>query len=149
MEDKELELKTDVQKSTYSIITVLGSTLPLRYTGFVYSKWLRSLRYGNEYFKLINSDDYYSNYGRFIESVLNRENVYLRLAVLTDERDTALGFSVNEREILHYVYVKEDMRGLKIASSLVQKLETFTHLTKEALPIWNKKFPAAIFNPFK
>lgn len=149
MEYQALERKTDEPQSSYTIVSMLGQSLPLRYQGFIYSKWLRSLRFGNEYFKLINSDDYYSNYKRYVSEVLDRPDVYLRLAVLTDEPDTALGFSVNEHSVLHYVYVKDDVRRLGIGSALVRKFDTFTHLTKDALPIWTRKYPKAIFNPFK
>jgi hypothetical protein len=135
--------------STYSVIFFPGSALPENYLNFVRSKWMRSLRRGNDYFELTDSDSYYKSYQRYIASLLSRRDAIIRLAVLTDEPDVALGFSLVEGNILHYVYVQREQREKGIARSLVPvKITTITHLTRAGMRIWNNKLSHCIFDPF-
>jgi hypothetical protein len=135
--------------STYSIITYNGSKIPINYINMIISKWLRTLRSGNDYFKLIHPESYYTRYEPYIKSVLIRPNTFVRLAVLSDERDTVLGFSIQEDLTLHYVWVHKYNRNQGIANSLVKTdIEAISHVTKTGLTIWNKKLPKAKFNPF-
>ena len=137
---------------SYTIIPFLGVTLVGEKLNFVHSRWMRTARYGNDYFKLIDSDSYYKAYHKYILSILQRPDTIVRLAVLSDDRDTILGFSVSERTILHYVLVlghDPDARRKGIGRSLVPfEVTHITHVTKAILPIWNTKLPNAIFNPF-
>lgn len=137
------------EKASYKIVPHLGYELPRQYQNMVYSKWLRSLRYGNDYFKLIDSAVYYDAYHRYIKTVLHRTNSIVRLAVLSDDMDVVLGFSISEKQILHYCHVHKDNRKQGIARSLVPfKVKAITHITKTGLSIWSSKLPTAIFNPF-
>lgn len=138
--------------SSYTILTFSGSSLPDSYKNLVYSKWLRSLRFGNDYFKLIDSDSYYSTYHSYIGSVLSRPTTIVRLAVLTEDKDVVFGFSIAEdqQEVLHYVHVHKDTRKQGIATSLLPKQwSVITHITKTAMSIWQSKYSKVIFNPFK
>ena len=136
-------------EASYTINYYSGEGLPKQYHALVYSKWLRSLRHGNDYFKLVDSDSYYKAYGAYIASILKRPEASVLLAVLTDDPDVCLGFSVREGEILHYVHVHRDQRGVGIGSLLMAgSIKTITHVTKAGLKVWNKKFPRAKFNPF-
>lgn len=126
-----------------------GSAMPETYKNMIYSKWLRSLRYGNDYFRLIDADSYYRSYNIYIESILKRSNLLIRLAVLTDNHDVVLGFSVIEEDILHYCHTHKDIRRQGIARSLVKlPINFITHLTKTGMIIWNAKLTNAAFNPF-
>jgi citrate lyase synthetase len=119
------------------------------YNNMVYSQWLRSLRKGNDYFKLIDSKVYYDVYHRYVSNILARETTVVRFAALTDDPDTVLGFSVSAGSVLHYVFTQPMNRMQGIATTLVPfEVETITHLTKTGLSIWNSKLPKAIFNPF-
>lgn len=141
--------ETTVEESTYSIISYPAAQLPKTYHSMVFSKWLRSLRHGNEYFKLIDSNAYFAVYQKYIEVLLSRPNTIIKIAVLTNEPDTALGFSVVEGFTLHYVHVHKDNRKAGIAMSLIPKnIEYTTHLTKDGMSLWASKFPKVIFNPF-
>src|ERR1035437_2894968 len=100
-------------------------------------------------FKLTQSDTYYAAYSKYIDAILKRDNARLRVAVLTDDPDTALGWAVDELGCLHYVYVKPEVRNLGIANALVLKIESFSHLTHIGLSIWNDKHKNLVFNPFK
>jgi len=142
--------------SSYSIISYPGASLPDTYHNMVLSKWLRSLRYGNTYFKLIDSSCYFAAYNSYIESVLHRPNTTVRLAVLSDDHDVVLGFSVLEANKIHFCHCHKDVRNQGIGTSLIPK-EMFindgagyeiTHVTTVGLSIWSSKLSKAIFNPF-
>jgi hypothetical protein len=147
MEDPNIESKKD-EIDSYKILT-FKSYVPNQYKSFVFSRWLHSLRFGSEVFKHSQSDQYYASYGKYIESLLSKDSVCLRIAVLAGDEDTALGWSVCEGYTLHYVYVKPEVRNLGIAKSLVpQGIKTFSHLTNIGLAIWQDKHQGLIFNPF-
>lgn len=153
MGNQSLETRADgikeEPKAFYSIILFPGSHLPDQYKNMVYSKWMRSLKYGNEYFKLIESDRYYEAYQKYINHLLNRPLAIIRLAVLSDDKDVVLGWSLIENDVLHYVHVQHEQRNKGIAKTLVPgKINSITHLTKAGMAIWNSKLPHATFNPF-
>lgn len=137
------------EMSAYSVNVHLGRELPEKYQALIFSRWLRSLRHGNVFFKLIDSDTYYNQYHIYIEAFLRRPYAIVRIAALKDDDDIVLGFSVSERNILHYIHVHSDYRRNGIAKALVPfEVDTITHLTKIGHSIWKSKLPHAIFNPF-
>jgi hypothetical protein len=152
MGDEDIFPETTILKdrmSSYSIISFPAQALPESYYNMILSKWLRSLRYSNDYFKLINPEAYFSNYGNYIRLILFRPAAFVRLAVLSDDHDVALGWAVVEGNTLHYVHVHKDHRKQGIAGSLVPKeTKTITHLTKAGLSIWGSKMAGVAFNPF-
>ena len=81
--------------------------------------------------------------------MLQRKKGILKVAVLTDDSDVTLGWSLSEPETLHYIFVASDYRKTGIGRSLLPKdIKNITHLTQIGLKIWNKLFKDAIFNPF-
>ncbi len=125
----------------------------------IYSKWLRSLRFGNDYFKLADAAAYYEAYQRYITNILQVATV--RLAVISDDEDVVIGFAVVRNNILDYVHVLRlrlksitgfdvvDYRRRGIGTKLVPKnIDTVTHLTRTALTIWGSKYSHWKFNPF-
>lgn len=135
--------------SSYSVLVYPADVLPESYRPVIFSKWLRSLRHGNDYFKLIDVESYWSTYSKYIDSLLHRGDTVVRLAVLTDDKDVVLGFSLTRGTILEFVYVHKDHRKVGIGTSLVPKsTTTITHLTKTALTIWGSKYSNWKFNPF-
>lgn len=115
----------------------------------ILAKWMRSLRYKNDFFRMMHSDEYFKAYRIYICALLKRHNAVVRLAVLSDDNDVALGWSLIEGNVLHYVFVQREARNKGIAKSLVPTpIKWITHLTKEGMVIWNKKLPDAQFNPF-
>ena len=134
---------------TYSIISFPGSNLPHAYEAMIYGKWLRSLRYSNDYFKLINAEAFFVSYHKYIALLLCRPDTLVMLAVLTDDPDVVLGWSVVEGKKLHYVHVHKDHRRTGIGRKLIPKnIDTITHLTKDGMFIWANKYPDLVFNPF-
>lgn len=145
----DIETKKLEDQSSYKIISFKASNFPETYRNMIYSKWLRSLRYGNEYFSLIDPKIYFEVYESYINSLLKRPLSIVKFAVLTDDPDVVLGWSLIEDNKLHYVYVQKDMRGQGIAQELCKEpFDTITHITLKALNIWNKHYKHVIFNPF-
>ena len=134
--------------TSYDIIAFQGNKLPSNYHNLIYSRWLRSLRFGNDYYKLIDSKAYYDSYQKHVAYLIHHPEAVVKLAVLSDDHDIVLGFSVSRNYILDYVHVHKDQRRQGIGTSLVPKdITVVTHLTKTALLIW-PKHPNVTFNPF-
>ncbi len=137
------------QESTYSVVLYPASKLPEQYLNLVRSQWMRNQKHGNEYFKLADPDSFYGAYQQVIHRFMNRPNAVIRLAVLSDDKDVVLGWSLIEVDVLHYVFVKHEHRNQGIGKSLVPvPIHTITHLTKAGLSAWSSKLKAAKFNPF-
>lgn len=151
MGDEGVHAKAAQQKdmSSYSVVVYAGSNFPSCYLGMVYSKWLRSLRYGNDFFKLIDPEAYYDAYQQYISTILSREKCRVRLAVLTLEPDVVLGFSIHRDNVLDYIHVHRDNRRLGIGKHLIPNgIDTITHLTRTGMSIWGSKCKHWKFNPF-
>jgi hypothetical protein len=160
MDPSTADIQPQEAPAFYTVISYPAHSMPDAYRNLVYSTWLRSLRFGNEYFKLISSDAYYSNYDVYIKSLTNRPNSTLKLAVLSDNHDVVLGWSLTEGTTLHYVHVQKDVRKNGIARSLMPaNINTITHLTTVGATIWashciskpsdTSNKPVVIFNPFQ
>lgn len=134
---------------TYSVISLKAAKLPSQYEGMIFSKWMRSLRYGNPLFKKVDHKDFYKNYHVFIEKILAKPDTIVRLAVLSDNHDVVLGFAVSREDVLDYIHVHKDYRQNGIGTLLLPPdITTFTHLTKTWFPIWQTKYKEWRFNPF-
>lgn len=143
-----MDPKRTEPQSSYKIITMRGDKLPDQYVGFVVVNFLRNLRNSNTYFKLIEREAYWSHYNRYFHSLLLRPNAILKIAVLADDPDVTLGWSLMEPDILHYVFVQADYRKLGIAKKLVPEFKYMTHLTLIGMSIWASKYKKVQFNPF-
>jgi hypothetical protein len=115
----------------------------------VLSTWLKGLRYGNDWYKLIEQNAYYTNYHKAIEAILNVPTTQVLVASLRDDPDTILGYSVLNKDgsVLHWVFVKSAWRHIGIAKLLSQNVKTVTHVTKAGVSIL-KNHPEVVFNPF-
>lgn len=138
--------------SSYRIIKVPNEKMD-QYHGLVYAKWLRSLRHGNDYFKLIDPDAYWSTYSQYIGRILSNPDTSLRIAALVDDEDVILGFSVSENTILHYVFVDKTTRRNGVGAALIPPwIKTITHLTNTVIEIRGKNSQSEYakwkFNPF-
>ena len=124
------------------------------YEALVCASFLHSLRLGNKWFHDIHTEIYYKTYHDLFERYLNAPTAIVRLAVLDEDKDVCLGWSLTRGSVLDYVYVKEDslisFRKQGIGKSLLPKeFDTISHLTREGRAIWKAKFPKVIFNPFR
>lgn len=146
MADKEEILEDDCRVEVH---TYEGQYLPKEYIGMVLMRWPRSFKHANDFAKIMDAEAYYNYYDAMIKTVLSRPNTTVRLAVLGDEPDVVLGFSVTEGPILHYVEVKNSYRRNGIGRNLVPKeINWFSHLTKIGMQIWSVKMPNAKYIPF-
>lgn len=148
-------LGTQEMNDSYKVLTLNGQDSEVGpYLGFILSNWMTTLRYTNDWFKLIDEDIYYTTYSKVIRAILDRPQTQVRLAVLSDNLDVCIGFSVCELQILHYCFVKREGRKQGIATSLVPKdIHTITHLTVPGVVIWTHKMFKSktfhvVFNPF-
>lgn len=136
---------------TYSVVLFKASELPEQYMAMIYSKWLRSLRFGNPLFKSMKSDSFYNQYHAYIGILLKKPDSLVKMAVLTDDHDIALGFSVSREDVLDYIYVHKDHRRQGIGKKLYPAgITTMSHTTLTAIQIWrnNPKYIHLEFNPF-
>lgn len=147
IQKQELPVNSDFN---YLIIKKSGGALSTELKNMVLSKWLRSLRYGNDYFKLMDGDSYFQAYGHYISRLLLMPDCVVRLAVLNDDKDVCLGFSVIRGMTLDYCHVHHTQRKQGIGTALVpQNISVITHLTKTGMAIWRNKMYHAVFNPWK
>ena len=135
----------DIKKS--SLVTIrdgVESDLP-----FIYSSWLKGLRWGNSWFEAIEQDVYFPQYHKVLEGILDNPSTTIRIASLAEDPDVILGYAVLTGEKLHWVFVKRRWRGIGLATDLVAQLnlKTATHVTDIGLSILKKK-PGIKFNPF-
>lgn len=117
---------------------------------FIYSTWLKGLRFGNDTFGLIDQHIYFDRYHEVIEKILALPTTLILVACLADDPDTILGYSVvGPPGTLHYIHVKQAWRRFGIAQKLVpEEVKFVTHVTKVGWSILKKKYPAAKYNPF-
>ena len=147
MGNKTLDSETDGPKENYKVIKYLAPELPQEFRNLVIAPFLNSLRYGNELFKLIDKDVYYHFYELFIERLLTKPMAFVRIAMLDDK--TVLGWSLSDQKMLHYVWVKKEVRRQGIGKALLPKeFSEISHITNKGLSIWISKYPSVKFNPF-
>ena len=135
---------------TYKVLTFRGAELPDQYLGLVVSRWVRTLKYGSDWFKLVDPASYWRSYPPFIASILQRPNTIVKIAVIADDPDVAFAFAVLEAEALHYVHVQKDGRRQGIATEILKNLSILkvTHLTRTGVAFWVARLSTAKFDPF-
>lgn len=148
LDEQENEFETKSLDS-YKVVSYYGNKIPSNYKSIVFAKFLRSLRQGNEYYKLTDAKAYFTVYHAYLETILERPDTLVKFAVLSDDSDVVLGFSIVGLMKLHYVYVHKYYRKKGIGRDLTQDpFEVITHLTRHGASIWNNRFPKVRFNPW-
>lgn len=128
------------------LITIRPATLGDK--NFIFATWLRGLRHGNDWFQSIDSDIFFKNYHLAIEHIIARPTTNVAVACLRDEPEVILGYSVFDKDRLHWVFVKKSWRNIGIARSLTPTtITSVTHLTKVGKSLLSK-LPNVVFNPF-
>lgn len=114
---------------------------------FILATWLKGLRFGNSWYRLIDDKAYFKVYHAVIESLLTKPGVIIKVACLKEDEQVILGYSVFEGNRAHWVQVKKAWRNIGIARSLLPKeITTVSHLTETGKSIILKK--KWLFNPF-
>ncbi len=146
MGNQEVELEA-VKPEAYSLRVYETKCLPPEYVNLVVAPFLNSLRYGNDLFKLTNKEAYFHNYRLFIEHLLKRPGMHLRIGILDD--GTASGWCLFNGKTVHYIWVKKEARRAGIAKELLPKdFDTITHLTNVGINIWVNKYPHVKLDPW-
>lgn len=102
---------------------------------FIFSAWLRGLRYGNKKFKSVPSRLYFTEMHKMIEIVLKHRDTVVNVACLISDPDTILGYSVTSPYTLHWVFVKKAWRGIGIGTDLVPRdIKVLTNVTELIRP---------------
>jgi hypothetical protein len=98
---------------------------------FIYSTWLKGLYYGNSYFGSIDKAVYFKRYENILDHILDKPDTEVRIAGLSDDADTILGYLVLEGSVVHWVHVKTGWRRQGIAKLLLggSVLSSVSHLT--------------------
>lgn len=117
---------------------------------FIYSTFLKGVYYGSDWTSAIDKATFFHAYPAVLARLLSRDGVTIRVACLTEDLTTVLGYAVleNRTNVLHFIYVKQPWRGQGIATALVagSEISIVTHITKPGDAIRKKK--KLVFNPF-
>jgi GNAT superfamily N-acetyltransferase len=116
---------------------------------FIYSTWLKGLRYGNELFSLIDQEIYFKTYHVIIEFLLKHPTTRIEVAALKEDPEVILGYVVRNQDTVHWLFVKQAWRGIGLARSLLSApFEFVSHLTDQGASLLKQKYPTVKFNPF-
>lgn len=114
---------------------------------FILSTWLKGLRFGNIWYRLIDDKIYFRVYHAVIEKLISTPGVTIKVACLKDDPEVILGYVVYQGDKVHWVQVKKAWRNIGIARALTpSEITTTTHLTEVGRSIFLKK--KWVFNPF-
>lgn len=116
---------------------------------FIIETWLKGAYFGS-WMRDIDFKTYYKYYPAVVQDILRRNALNARIACLSDDPDTILGYVVLEpsQRLAHFAFVKKAWRGNGIFNALVEgaNIAEVTHLTKPGRAIARKK--GWTFNPF-
>lgn len=124
---------------------------------FILATFLRGLYYGDSWFSLVPKRIFMDNYKKVVEALINSPKTTIKVACLTDDPSTILGYSILSTDFstIHWVYVKSSKltdgstwRNKGIGRALTPKHPTScSHLTALGKTLMTK-FDGIIFNPF-
>lgn len=120
---------------------------------FILSTWLKGLLWGgDQLYRRIPKNIYFSNHRKLIEKILGSPETKVKLAVLKEDADVILGYSVYREAggqvVLDFVFIKKDWRNIGLAKSLCpNSIYAVTNLTRVGASILAKN-PAVIYNPY-
>jgi hypothetical protein len=147
MGHKDLEPSRTEPEEKYKLITYSGKNVPFDFINLIQASFKNSLRYGNDLYKLIDRNDYYAAYEKYIALLLQRPAIIVKFAMLEDQ--TILGWCMIENKTVHYVWVKKEVRRNGICQELLPKdFTTISHITNKGINMWVNHFPHVKFNPF-
>lgn len=117
---------------------------------FIIISWLKGLYYGSEFYREIPWPTFKKNYEAYLKRLLAKDSILVAVAALKSNADVILGYSITEeiqdKNVVHWVYVKEDFRRIGIAKDLLpSKLDVCTHLTSMGKQLKPK---SVVFDPF-
>ncbi len=111
---------------------------------FIYSSWLRGLRFGNAYFESMESDSYYAAKKEEVTAILSQPDISVRVACAADDREVILGYlvaRVADEASAVFCWVRPAMRRQGVATKLAHGLRVrfVENVTKSSEDIVKKK----------
>lgn len=128
----------------------LNSVISVRGLGegdraFIFSTMLKGLYHGCELYNQMAPVVFFEKYGEVVEKLLEKATV--RVACLSDEPDTIIGYSISRYNALDYIFIKRPWRRQGISKKLLpNEIFVCTHLTRVGNSIRLKR--QIEFNPF-
>lgn len=118
---------------------------------FIFATWLRGLYFGNDWFREIPQDHFFSVYHKVLEGILTRPGTSVQVACLKEDPDVVLAYCVLESKKdgrkLHWVHTKQAWRRLGLARDIIPNdVNEVSHLTAVGRSIKQRK--EWVFNPF-
>lgn len=138
-------MRTSLGSEPYFVLDGIGTARNL-----IFATWLRSYQTSSLMTKAIPKETFFGEHHKVIERILSR-NPTVRLAVIPDDQDVVLGWSVTEPGIVHYVYVKPSFRKYGIARALLDHVERpfiYSHGTYVTRDL-EKHLDGCTFNPYE
>lgn len=116
---------------------------------FIYTSWLRGLRFGNDFFREIDSDVYYREMQKTVDTILALKDTKVDVACLIEDPRVILGYVVNRPDVLDWVFVKLPWRRMGVARTLLKdkEIKFVSNITIVGDKIRKKK--GWVFNPFE
>lgn len=114
---------------------------------FILATWLKGLKFGNSWFKLIDDKVYFQVYHSVVETIITKPGVDIKVACLKEDPSVIIGYGVFEGSKIHWMHVKKLWRGIGVARDLIPPtITTATHLSDAGKSILLKR--GWVFNPF-
>ncbi len=115
---------------------------------FIISTWLSGQYHGSPYWSQMPKEVFYSEYTEIINSILHNPDTRVNVAILSDDPNVLLGFTVYSRTTMHWIYTKKDYRSSGIMRLLwPNNITTASSTTLPGAAIARKK--KLIFNPIR
>lgn len=118
---------------------------------FIYATWVNSYQKDSALGRSCKASTFFHEYNQIVDSILDRPETQVLVAVKTDEPHVIFGYLVFEPHRLHYAFVKRIFHRRGIARSLLEasgvSTRTLTHMTDSMRPILDQH-PEWSFNPF-
>lgn len=126
---------------------------------FIHSSWWNSYHDGTNWKRTHDLYEFDKVHRPIREAILDRHTTKVSVCVSKDNPSLIIGWVAFEEDkawkytVLHYMYVKEAFKGLRLASQLVDEMKSpglilYTHVTEKADRILkNKKLDNFSFTP--
>lgn len=139
------------------MIEVEISVANKKHESFVYATWLHSFKYNSYFCKRIKTSTFFKSHHDVINNLLERKTINILVATPSGDREVVFGYLVYERgpiDTVHYIYIKKNFRGFKIANKLISEAKidltslcNFSHWSFDADWII-QKFPMLVYDPY-
>lgn len=107
-------------------------------TSFIYSTWLKGVRWGNSEYTKIPEHYFFKTYQKIVEEIMQRPNLQLKLACFKDDPEVILAYIAFEGSTLHWAFTKPAWRKMGlytlIAPKDFNKVTHATAMTRHFLP---------------